>query len=192
MADTRTTDYNPPRRPDLIRSRTPLYLALTTLIPTLLGCPGDEGSQCPSMFKAGELCPLEDVVCHIPGSLCEDTTCTCTNQVGGLYWDCSKVPYCRCTCPCGKIAVNTCEGLGCTITARDPCPARAQAICDVVCMEPDGGPDQGTDIGVDRGAPDLPPPDLPLDLKGPDLPGLDLPPPDLPPPDLPPDAGAVE
>lgn len=172
------------------------WLALPTLLVITTGCPDNGGPQCPPEFKAGELCEIEDLVCRIPGSQCEDTLCTCTNEVGGLYWDCSKVPYCRCTCPCGKIALNTCESLGCSPKAQDPCPAKAKAVCDLVCREPDAGPDlapadlgqdlldQGQDISVDQQV-DLPPADLPPADVAPDLPAPDVSLPDVAPPDQP-------
>jgi hypothetical protein len=160
-----------------------LGLRLLWIIPIVLtgvGC-SDDGDLCPAEFKPGDLCEIVGLECIPPGSECDDTTCLCSDeQAGGFFWDCTKVPYCRCTCPCGKIAINTCEALGCTKRASEPCPAKSAAVCEVVCAEPDAGPD----IGPPDAKPDLPPPDL-----GPDMAldqGLDIPldqTPDLPLPD---------
>lgn len=147
------------------------------------GCP-DDGSQCPEQFKVGEPCEIEELVCPFPGAECEDAPeCVCANQLGGFYWECNKLPYCRCTCPCGKIAVNTCEALGCVKNPADPCPTKAAPVCAVVCQDagpPEAGPDLpvadgGSDVGADQGLPDLQLPDLqpdqslPVDLGSPDV-----------------------
>jgi hypothetical protein len=127
-------------------------------------------------------------VCPFPGAKCESTVCTCSNQPGGFYWDC-KIEYCYCTCFCGKVAINSCEILGCS-TAQDPCPASAAAVCEHICADggvPDARPkdlqpetetgaDQAVDIPIPDEGPsqDLPVPDLSIDTSSPDtIPPLD-------------------
>lgn len=126
---------------------------LLLLTPSLLwvGC-SDNGDQCPADFKPGDPCKIVGLICSPPNSECEDTKCICSDeQAGGFFWDCSKVPYCKCTCWCGKIAVNTCEALGCVRRPEEPCPAKAADVCAVVCADA-GIPDAGPDMPVpDRG-----------------------------------------
>jgi hypothetical protein len=144
-------------------------------------CNGPAPPECPASFQIGERCEILAQECPYPGARC-GTTCTCENQPGGFAWNCT-VKTCACTCPCGRVAINSCEALECT-TQQDPCPASAAAICGVVCVDggrPEAGP---RDLGVDRrrdAAPDLRRdlgapdgardayPDLPVDAA-PDLP----------------------
>jgi hypothetical protein len=149
-----------------------LLFLLSLLLLLAAGC-SDNGDQCPAEFKPGDPCKIVGLICAPPTAECEDTKCVCSDeQAGGFFWDCSKVPYCKCTCFCGKIAVNTCEALGCTRNPADPCPAKAAGVCGVVCA--DAGP---PDAGPDLPRPDWGPPDGPVLDKGPakDHPVLDLP-----------------
>lgn len=106
----------------------------------LLACSGGDPNPCPGAFSIGERCPAEGMVCPYPGGRC-GTTCTCVNSPGAFVWDC-KVETCRCQCPCGRIAINSCEALECR-KETELCPESASAICEVVCADggrPDAGP----------------------------------------------------
>jgi hypothetical protein len=140
----------------------------TALSLALLGagcsCNEPAGSECPAVFQIGEACTSLGMVCPYPGAKC-GTSCTCKNEPGGFVWDC-KVSNCSCTCPCGQVAIASCEALECA-EQQDPCPASAAAICGVICADggrPEAGP---RDAGVERrdAAPDLRSPD-----RGPDAP----------------------
>lgn len=109
-------------------------------------CPGDD-DPCPPSIMEGEECQIELLVCPFPGGQCTGasaTLCTCENQPGGFFWHC-EIKTCRCTCFCEKVAVNSCESLGCT-QATDPCPStgRAKEICELLCSDA-GTPDSGVD-----------------------------------------------
>lgn len=124
-----------------------LRVALASLVlplTLLAGCTCNSGNGCPAEYTIGDQCKVEGQVCPYPGTRC-NTTCTCKNEVGGFRWNCD-VTMCACTCPCGKIAISTCETLQCA-KAADPCPSteEAQTLCArIVCIDagtPDARPD---------------------------------------------------
>jgi hypothetical protein len=155
----------------------------------VVGLRADSGG-CPAAFAVGERCASERLVCPYPGSC--GTMCECRNQPGGFVWQCA-ITQCRCTCYCGRIAISSCETLGCA-KQEDPCPAVAKPFCDDICVDSrvpdarprdargelrrDAAPDAKPDLRRDLAIPDRKP-DAPPDQRPPDKTILDKSPLDL-------------
>lgn len=173
-----------------VRSRRLIAIAPLLAFATLCAacsCSGPD-NPCPAELIIGEPCEHVGLQCLPATATCTgelSSTCECSDEFAGEFvWDCSKVKYCKCACPCGndagstKVANNTCEALGCVNDPIKPCPAIAAEICKYVCLPDDAGV---PDAWPDGPRPDGPKPDGPK----PDGPKPDGPKPDGPTPDAP-------
>lgn len=115
----------------------------------LLGGCSCEESPCPSTIDVREHCPFEDLECPFKIG-CSETVCTCTDQTGGLFWDCTIKP-CTCACDCGTVVLSSCEALNCV--SGGPCPASARDKCELICQ--DGGVPDGSVDSAPDGKPDV-------------------------------------